>query len=548
MVYGYLGAEAVSVLNNEAFRFKWDELFEKCLWATAYQDRRYVSLWYELYNENYTPLLLVEENGNSTIGIFPLAIRSNGEVVGAGYPQAEYHCWISRKESQKEFFIHAIQWIQVNLRSKKIHLKYLPHLLSYEELQSDNFLKEISFWKEYSQPIMEINEIALTQEIKKKNRKEKINRLKRLGDLKFEKIETLEDFSAILNDLIVMYEFRKGAVYGNEFFSQDKNKKDFTLRLFEDGLLHVTVLRVGSEIIGANAGIYGKGVVHLQGISAFSPIYSKYSPGILCFLMLGLQMHKEGFLEFDLTPGGIEGYKSDLATGFHKTYELVVTSKKERLKLRYVSNFKDYIKSNLTTNGLQFLKTDNLGSLKDELKKGFLSLLKEGPKNFLDKKNSLYEPFKNLNSFILHRPEAFSKSSESDYVRKNRLDDLLLFSEKESVITKKNFLLDAMRRLEFGHQVYTLVKERKTLACLWYIPKDSKMVHTVQAKSTYPTVFLKTYQIMDMMEGKLFLSNAIRNIFQTDNSISTLHFKARKNDTLIGKLIDHDSINSKLEL
>jgi hypothetical protein len=213
MILGYLGADIRSILNEEALKGSWDNLYQSCTWATVFQERRYVHGWYDLYNTVYTPLLIIEKNNDQITSIFPLAITSNSEIVGAGYSQAEYHCWLTTKENSKTFFSEAVQWMRQEFPDKRIHLQYLPHLTPIEDLQNDPFLKPISIWKAHPQGVMKINEEWLNIELQKKKRREEINRLKRLGDLKFLKVEKIEEFRSILDDLIIQYDFRQMAIW-----------------------------------------------------------------------------------------------------------------------------------------------------------------------------------------------------------------------------------------------------------------------------------------------------------------------------------------------
>jgi CelD/BcsL family acetyltransferase involved in cellulose biosynthesis len=344
MTVGYLGESVMSVLSREIIRNEWEGLYQNCKWATPFQSFKYVQAWYELYQYASTPLLIIETKYDKLSGVLPLTITSRGEIVGAGHKQAEYQSWLSSDENKVSFFVDAIKWIRAELPNKRIHFTYLPHQIPFEELRGQSFLKGISYWKTCAQPVIAIDPEFLDNELKKKNRKEKINRLKRLGTLTFDKIETIGDFKSCIDELIVQYDFRQGASYGYEFFSIDKMKKDFMIRLFQDGQLHVTRLKLNDEIIASNAGVQGKGVVYLQGFNTHSPTYAKYSPGILLFLMLGIQMSKEGLQEFDLTPGEAEGYKADLATSQYYAYELIITSRYERSKLVAIHQSKNFIK------------------------------------------------------------------------------------------------------------------------------------------------------------------------------------------------------------
>jgi CelD/BcsL family acetyltransferase involved in cellulose biosynthesis len=533
----YAGASALDAMHEPRLKLQWDELYEGCAWATAFQNWKYVSCWYSRYQTKYTPLIVIKFIDNQLVGILPLALAPNRKIVAAGHDQAEYQGWLSTQAAQTSFLLDAIQLLQKEYSGCEIHLKYLHHQVPVQNLMTDESLKSRAFWKSHQQPVMKINAEWLAVELKKKNRKEKINRLKRLGDLKFEKVESYQVFAAVLDGLIIQCDFRKGAMYGEEFFALDKFKKDFMLQLFQAGMLHVTLLKLNDEIIAANAGVQGKGIVFLQGLNSHSPFYSKYSPGILRFLMLGQQMHTENFTEFDLTPGGVDGYKTDLATDFYEAHEFTLSSGTKATKTGIINKSKALLKKSLPNN-MGDLKMDDLRKVKKDLKQKFSGLLKFGFSEYSHKKDWLEEPQKNIIAYSIERLEL--ASSNEIQINHNNLKDLLLFDERESVITRRQFLSDTMKRLEFGHQVYTFTSNGKLTACLWYVPKDAKIEHPTITKAEVPSSF-PTIQIGGVsVELKQFFTAGIRNIFERDGTLSTLIFKINKGKISLNDLLDEN--------
>jgi hypothetical protein len=62
----------------------------------------------------------------------------------------------------------------------------------------------------------------------------------------------LKFFSSIFDELTAQYDFRKAAMYNKAPFRKDPLKKKFLLALFEQQILHVTVLKLNDEIIASN--------------------------------------------------------------------------------------------------------------------------------------------------------------------------------------------------------------------------------------------------------------------------------------------------------
>lgn len=132
-------------------------------------------------------------------------------------------------------------------------------------------------------------------------------------------------------------------MFNLNFFLSDPLRQTFLLKLFEQKLLHVTILKLDEAIIASNVGATGKKWVHLQGVNTHDPSYAKYSPGILHFLMLGKQLAEEGMEVFDLTPGA-DTYKVGLATDYTTAHQLYIGNSLGKvageLKLLFVDNIK----------------------------------------------------------------------------------------------------------------------------------------------------------------------------------------------------------------
>jgi hypothetical protein len=216
-----------------------------------------------------------------------LARNKKGLIVAAGESLSEYHVWLATDPNGEVFIRKALVEIFKRFKGCEILLRYIPGKAPMKWANEDPVLKERCILRAYKQPLIKIDDAYFTTELRKKNRREKINRLKRKGELKFERITDSKVFASILDELIIQFDFRKMAMYNTPFFLSDPLRKKFLFSLFEQDLLHATVLKLNEEIIASNIGTTGNNSVHLQGINTHSPLYAKYSPGILHFLMLG---------------------------------------------------------------------------------------------------------------------------------------------------------------------------------------------------------------------------------------------------------------------
>ncbi|MEX2566361.1 MAG: GNAT family N-acetyltransferase [Cyclobacteriaceae bacterium] len=509
----FLKEETTNLLRDEKFLNSWDQLLSLCPWATVFQSKTFVLTWYAYYKE-FTPIVLTDWDGHNLKGIITLTIDRNGTITAAGTNQAEYQVWLSTAENSHAILEESIGLLKKHFPRRTIDLKYLPPNTPIKQFEVSTKWKKNLFIKSYLQPLMASNEELLTRELKKKNRKEKINRLKRKGNLEFEIITKKEAFISIIDEMIIQSDFRKGAMYDKVAFQQEPQRKEFLIRLFELGLLHVSILRLNEEIIASNAGIIGIDMIHLQGINSHSPIYAKYSPGILHFLMLGIELKNTGKSFFDLTPGGAKGYKEMLATTFQEAFELEIYSgldnflatKKEFLKNKIknvLDKFPEYQdKPNLIAHYFQNIQKKS--SLL--FKKGFEIFNYEGLNKVFSKHSKKYIQLGSVKRVNL---------SDRFQIQKNNLQDLMIFEESNGIISRWEFLYDCMKRLEIEHQFYCLISENALCAVLWYIPieaKSGEFSSSNKKNFDHPTLAFSYYQPHHLPETIGFLFSVIDQI------------------------------------
>ncbi|MBT0809945.1 GNAT family N-acetyltransferase [Litoribacter ruber] len=450
------GAQVLDKIEEQEFLSDWEALYENCKWATAFQRPGFATEWYKVYHHQYAPVLVYKYDDKGLAGILALAIDGK-KLIGAGESISEYQVWLARN-SESSFISTALLGLQKKFPTKELHLKYLPPHTPVE-LFAEGAFASTSFLKTVDQPVQAVDGEYADEELKKKNKKEKIRRLKRLGELSFERVDSYEEFEKIFDELAIQSDFRKGAMFDAVFFQEDPLRKKFLLSLFKHDLLHTTVLKVDEEIIASNVGVMGRGWVHLQGINTHSPTLAKHSPGILHFLMLGQKLSEEGFHSFDLTPGA-DGYKQSLATGNNVAYELrVFPSVKGKKAADTKESLHQYFKGKLMKMGI-----DNYG-LRDFRKKR--SIWKQKAKLAL-KNKTIFNPFKKEEALSLYEFIGDkSKLANSKKVNLNSLRDLLLYQSGKSLVTRWEFLDEAMRRLEVGQNCLTIVENGRLQACVW---------------------------------------------------------------------------------
>ncbi|WP_194976260.1 GNAT family N-acetyltransferase [Aquiflexum lacus] len=459
------------LLQAPQFLEAWDKLYHDCPWATVFQSKEFALNWYQCF-ESFPKIIVTDWDGIRMTGLLALT-KKNNQLTAAGLDLAEYQVWLSLPNFNDEFLKKALLAINITFPNQTLYLKYLTAKVPLNLFFKKGPYGTQTFIREYAHPLMETNEELLKSELKKKNKKEKINRLKRLGDLEFFEVKENDHFRALIDEMSLLSDFRKGAFYNKTYFYDEPERKTFLLKLFELGLLHVSGLSIDGKLIASNAGIMGPDVVHLQGINSHSPFYSKNSPGILQFLMLGIALKKSGFKYFDLTPGDADGYKSMLATEISMAYEMWFTSKTDATMKKWFERVKNWLKPRFQEKTFRGFELSNLNmarirfkfkcrflkkSLRNHQKKEFTNFLK-GESQFF----SLKDP-----SPITEKIEAIG------VIHENQISDLFLFDEEFSLFPRMDFFADCITRIEFGQNMFTLVSGSELMGVFWFISMHAK--------------------------------------------------------------------------
>lgn len=459
------GEKVFNLLEDTRFLGEWNHLWKACPWATVFQSPSFVATWYRIYRKDFVPVIIRTIHAGKVTGLLMLAADKNGLITGAGANQAEYQVWLTADANDEQFIKNALLELRRVFPRRKLLLKYIPAEVSLGWTEKDPKWRQRCFVKTSSHPLMIVNGTHLTSELRKKNRKEKINRLSRLGELTFERINDYDVFAAIFDELALQSDFRKGAMYNKISFKNDPLKKEFLLALFETNNLHATVLKINDKIISANVSMQSPNQVHLQGINSFDAAYARHSPGIIHFLMLGKMLADEGVKVFDLTPGA-DPYKDMLATEHTRATTLSIGN-----------NFHGFA-GRLKYGIHHFLKNKALGF---GIKAQTLKKVKRDLTNYKTKlRNITPASFGAMSGRFIDKLKARSKDSKCWIVQyaalpttglmsiqQDNLQDLLEFDNHETWYSKQEFLSDAMRRLEIGEHGYSWVENGTLLGCAW---------------------------------------------------------------------------------
>lgn len=463
-----VGDDALSLIQDDEFIFDWDSLFEHCPWATVFQKREFVTSWYSVYLDKYTPIIIRAKNNGKLTGLLTLAKCNDRHIIGAGGSQAEYQVWLTEEPNSSFFIKNAMGLLLKQFPKATIHLKYVPYTTPISWMENDAFWNRQCMVQSFKQPLLIVDVDSISQELRKKNRREKLNRLKRLGELKFERITDVGEFASTIEELATQFDFRKGATVNINPFKDDPLKRKFLLALFERNLIHATILKLNDEIIASNVGAMGKSWVHLQGLNTHSPFYAKHSPGILHFLMLGKLMVEENFEVFDLTPGG-DSYKEGLANHYEHAFELTISNPRNIIIKKLQHKLTNYIK-------LVLLKSGAKKSVFKDFKKTAWIISKRISQNLKSSPSDYVTYINTSNKDTVYSTDSHSITKHKNAtipINRMSLEDLLDYDGRCAWLTRWEFLEDAMRRFEGGQQCYTWTQNSHLLACAWLGPWPS---------------------------------------------------------------------------
>ena len=449
-----VGEAVFELLEDKSFLAQWDALYQSCCWATPYQSKEYVRTWYRLYSDKYLPIVVKAQGTDTLEGLLTLALpvkKAKGKkqfIVAAGHHDSDYQAWLTPEADGGAFMKGVISKLWKQFPRHELMLKYLPSQIPLDWINSDRFWQHHCALQPFTVPLIDVK----TTELSKRDKK-RIGRINKLA--RFERVTDLKTFCSLLNtQLAQLFDFRQGAMFNKNPFRNDPANKQLLLSMFAAGLLHVTVLKAGEEVIASVAATIRKNRAFLGGINCHSPLYSAYSPGYAHFLLLGQQLAREGFDSFDLTPG-YDFYKERMATRHEQVHQLVVTQNRFYFVKRQVRR---WFHGRMVRVGIRPL------SMELEIRKGFYLLRQRGLAASLSGWVKNHWP-KNKPR-VLVAPSVFSPF-ENVFVKKDSLGDLLEYDQQGGKLTRWEFLETALRRFERGEHCYTWTEGNRLLACIW---------------------------------------------------------------------------------
>lgn len=467
-----IATEADKLLKDAKFQEEWQTLYRKCPWATPFQGSGFVTTWYEVYQDQYHPVIVRQLSSEGALtGLLTLAISGDSkQLVVAGTHQAEYQIWLAYPEYGNTFIEGAVKKLQEDFPNRTLVFTYLPPSTPTTWINPDHPQGQSCLLETHHRPVMIIGDGSqIEASLRKKSNKSRFNRLKRLGEVRFEQLRDAAELVPIFDDIISYYDFRQGAINKSYPFEQDSLKKSFYLALMQvPNLFHVTVLKVGDKVIAAHLGVCSEREVYL-GVFAQNPFFAEHSPGKLHLLMLGQDMAKQHFSALDLTPGG-DPWKERFATDHDKVHILsVLPHRRALIQLEARRKLVHFTKHTLQRFRIspQTLRTFGANLRENATIPG----ISKGFKRLWHRPEVRIYVFAAGTAPLGEQPRLLSKDC---------LNELLLFRPIASGQTRQNFMIQALNRIENGNHVYTYVKQDRLVYVGWV------MVH--QEKFFFPEV------------------------------------------------------------
>lgn len=472
-----VGAEAERLIRSSEFRAEWKRLYEICPWGSVYQSEEFVVTWYEVYSSQFTPVIVTGINNRGELaGLFTLAVTMESEqLVVAGSNQAEYQAWLADPQEGNTFIEAALEKLCEVYPNKSLTLLFLLPATPVEWARPGNRWSEYCYLKTITRGLMDVGDGGGLKDTLRKKKQSKINRLKRLGALRLDRVQDPEELEAIFDEVMCCQALRLRAIHNQNDSPHDPLKKAFTMKLMRlPGMIHATALRLDDKLISAQIHTYNREQV-LLGLITHWPSYARYSPGELHLLMTGVELAREGIPVFDLTPGG--HYKDRYATRHDEVYVVIIFFNRLRcIQYKAKRRLAEAAKS-----------TIQLFSVTPEQ-------IKDSFSNFLDwrrkwsglKSTSLLsETFREVKRRAWQTDELCVYACDLDQARKlpdsqvmkrDHIPDLFCYQPEEAWQPPVNrFMKQALENLEAGCHIYTSVEGGKLRQYCWLIePQDQK--------------------------------------------------------------------------
>ncbi len=322
------GWSAVLDAVGGAARREWERLVAESDRVAVYQSPGFVLAWYEVYEPAYEPLLLLgRSREGALVGVMPLALprRGGARLHFAGAEHCEYTGWLAAPALGDEFPAACVARLaEAGLFTAPWRWRWLApgaslSWIAHPALRARGIVGRV---RETQNPLVRLQSPESTRffDPQGKNFKRKMNRLKRLGEVRLVQLDAGTLSPSLMERLQATYDVRQLARYGVAPFSEDPRKGEFHRRLLERAPESTLLfaLMAGAMPVAFNFTL----VDRRRAIYCMSPFDYRQlaaSPGKLIGDLVVGGLAARGFELLDQTPGG-DAYKEEVASD-HETVQ-----------------------------------------------------------------------------------------------------------------------------------------------------------------------------------------------------------------------------------
>jgi len=492
---------AHAILQDPEFVEQWKKLHSRCHYATAFQEPAFVCSWYEAYRNQWNPLILYSQNSlGEFVGLLLLAYDpSTRSLVHAGSSQSEYHSWLSLPDEDTSFLSAA--WVQLTRQFKftTLRFRYLPVAEPLTDILRRLPNKHSIGLRKRPRPLMILNADEIKASFAKKSNKSRFNRLKKLGEIRFQRITDPIELNQVFDELITFYDLRQGAVNQSRPFQHDPNKREFHINMFgrNQGNVNLTVTYLNDRPIAGLWGLVSKNRLHLC-LIMHSPILAEHSIGKLHIMKLSESLLSDHIDTLDLTPGS-DPWKERFANSHDEVAEAIIyRSVAAKIRGEAIYGLLNWLRNRANRFGVTTAKLKEMSAIVRELR---FSVIIGGIAKWV-KKGSEFHVYQIERSFA-------DKCHHDERVHCNKLDDLLLFNSKTVKPSEFGFLSKALALLERGEKAYTMISNNRLVYCAWMNTDQS---NDMQITSVPMSITIHDFFIDSKYEKQEFFQAALRHM------------------------------------
>lgn len=479
------GDEAINLLQDPDFQSQWISLFVNSDVKSVFQEKSFVLPWYKRNKNEFRSVVVTLFSEDTLVGVLMLAqkIDKKGEPInyrfdGVGTSHALYQTWLVLPEFISMFWEIGLKSFFEKFPNAYINLKSFPSIDFFEKIKANPKFSTMMVIEEFYNPILDYKREDFKEILKKRHLKSKENRLNRSGNVKFEKVDSVHILDNAFNDIEIFYDLRQGAAFNKIPLGKGSNLRQLFLDWFKEGILHVTLLFLDGDLIGAVIVINDDNkTAHLAGLITFSPRHGKLSPGMVHLYNLAKLLNEEGFHNFKLSPG-YDTYKERFSNSREIIHEVLISKnqyelikRKVRIELRQT-----YLKYGKRPMDIDVYLSKTKAVLKNRVCYFFRKLS-------IKNRFQIQEPITWAKNIVLQ------DLSQTQEYRRNDLKDLLLVKDSDLNISRWEFLDDALKRLEDKQSFITKVEKEQLLTCIWYKTKENGDYDFEQEIKIYTSLF-----------------------------------------------------------